>query len=106
MASEFITKYSGHPMASLGDVAAYTELDSGTSAVLHTLTGKRRIKVMAGDYDVRLRALTSEDTDPCTASNAQQRVAAGSYEYFGLPVGATGLSLLALGDGKTTIIEY
>ncbi len=101
-----MTKYSAHPMASLGDVAEYTELDTGTSAVTHALTGKRRVKVMAGNYDVRLRALVSGDAEPCTEQNAQQRVSSGSYEYFGLPEGATDLSLLALGVGKTIIIEY
>jgi len=89
------------------DPLAYTEVDVSTTAITHTLaTGCSFVEIHAGDNDIRIRRLTATDEADCTASNAHHRGGGGTVRHYGVKDGALSLSILALGDGTATIIEY
>lgn len=93
-----------YPPISPDTNAAYTEMAAATTAATHTLTGSQMVKIQATDYPVRFRFLTATDADEVTSSNARDYVGASSAEYYAVPSGATGLSVMTVGGNATVVI--
>lgn len=87
--------------------AAYTELAATTTAATHTLTGSQMVKIRATDYPARFRFLTATDTDAVDATNARDYIGAYEAEYYAIPSGATGISVMTVGgDATVVIVEF
>lgn len=87
--------------------AAYTEMAATTAADTHTLTGTEMVKLTATDYPARFRFLTATDTDAVTSANARDYVPAINAEYYAIPSGATGISVMTVGgDATVVIVEF